>query len=189
MGVLEYVDKNKEWLFSGIGVATLALVISHFWHRFFPKSHQERGAVVIVQTGQDLAQIGTIRQKEEPAQITKVTSISFSEISEALEKLPPLQQEDAAKRYEGIVVQWDTYLFNATMEKGDMVRLALDFGPANTRMVYCKVRLSEYRELGVLPMGAPITVMGRIKEVGKKTATLEEVQLFFHASPITKDRA
>jgi hypothetical protein len=191
MTVLEYLDKNKEWLFSGVGVVVLVYIVSQFWRRFVPRAKQKEGAVVIVQVSNQDASSTSVPQSGSqvtPAHITKVTSIALAEIIAILDKAPPLQKDDVIKHYIGLVVQWETKLFSATKEDGDKVRLSLDFGPKDSHLVYCTVNLSDYRELGILQKGAPITVMGRIKKIELQSATLENVQLFFH-SPLNAKNA
>lgn len=184
MILLEYLDKNKEWLFSGGGVVTVGYIVSQLWRRFVPQSEPKEGAVVIVQVStQDASPTSEFQAGNQvtPAQITKVTSITLAEIIDTLNKAPPLQKDDIAKHYIGLVVQWEMKLFGAEKEDGDKVRLSLDFGPGDLHLVHCTVNLSDYRELGVLQKGASITVMGRITEIGYKSATLENVQLFFNS--------
>jgi hypothetical protein len=182
MSILEYLDKNKEWLFSGVGVAFVGYLVARFWPRFFPRTTPKE--VIVQVSDQRLPQTmkPESRNNGTPAQITKITTITLAEIAAALENAPPLQKDDVAKHYKGINVQWETKFFSAEKDDDDNVQLTLDFGPSYTHLVYCTVRLSDYRELGVLPKGAPITVMGRIRKVAHKSATLEDVQLFFHSA-------
>ncbi len=184
MSILDYLDKNKEWLFSGGGVVLLGYLATRL-AKIFPKKDADKGTVVIVQAPTQQmshAPSSELLNLRTPAHITKIASVALPEISAALEKAPPLQKEDVAKHYIGLNVQWETYLFNAEKDENDNVHLTLDFGPRDMHLVYCSVRLSEYRELGVLPKGAPISIVGRIKKVERKSATLDEVQLFFHGN-------
>ncbi len=191
MSILECLDKNKEWLFSGVGVAIVGCLGTLLWRKFFPRTASKDEAVVILQVSNEkLEQAITSKTLNEtpPAHITRIASITVAEITEALEKAPPLQKDEVAQHYNGLNVQWETRLWNATKEGDDSIRLTLDFGSGDTNLVFCNVRLSDYRELGVLPKGAPITVMGRIRAVAPKSATLENVQLFFH-SPLNDNSA
>lgn len=73
-------------------------------------------------------------------------------------------------------VEWDTYFKGGTWRDNDMVsvRLTTNFErPLNT--IWCQVPLSEYRELGVLPEGSKVRVMGKIPEAGPWDIKLEEV--------------
>lgn len=168
MNIIDYLVNNKEWMFSGIGVVVLGFVLTRLWPRIFHRGEQRSGTVIVIQAGSsERSPLGEPRQQY-AANITKVAAITLAEIVDALEKAPPLQREDVAKRYEGLIVQWETKLWNAEMiddDNDDEVRLTLDFGPGNTHLVYCNVKLSDYKELGVLPKGSPITVMGKISRV------------------------
>jgi hypothetical protein len=184
MTILEYVNKNKEWLFSGVGVAVIGYVAAHFWGRPNTKSQPAQSAVIIVQTStQEAQQFNGTEQIDQgaPAHITKISTITLAEILTTLEKAPPLQKNEIAKNYNGLNVQWETKLWSAEKKADELVNLTLDFGPSDMHLVHCSVRLSDYRELGILPKGAPITVIGHIKEIGRQSATLDDVQLFFHS--------
>jgi hypothetical protein len=180
---IDYIVANKEWVFSGIGVLILGSLCGLVWRyvtrRAAPPHH---GQVTIVQVLND-------RPPQSPPQlsaqiqspITRISPITMREITKAIENAPPLQREDVAKHYEGITVQWETRLFSAAKKEKDNVRLSLDFDEG-TSLVICTVRLSNYSELGVLPKGAPITVIGRISKVDSKYVELEDTQLLFHAA-------
>lgn len=191
MTILDWLDKNKEWLFSGVGVALLGYVGTLIWRRFHPAAKSKNEAVVIVQVSNEQMVYATTsgpRDETPPVHITKITPITITEITQALEKAPPLQQDSVGQHYIGLNVQWQAQLFGAEKDNDDNVRLTLDFGNANPNLVFCNVRLSEYRELGVLQKGAPITVMGRIRKVAPRSASLEDVRLFFHG-PLNDNRA
>jgi hypothetical protein len=111
----------------------------------------------------------------------RIAPIAIEDIYAAVNAVPLLQRSSIAKRYEGISVEWETRLFSATEEDDGKVRLALDF-TEGTPIVVCHVRLEEYRILGILTKGAPITVIGRIASVDAtvQVVRLDEVQLLFH---------
>ncbi|HEV2680248.1 MAG TPA: hypothetical protein VGV14_07100 [Rhodanobacter sp.] len=182
--MIDFLVKNKEWLFSGVGVAVLGLIFRALRNRIFPpKSH---ASPAIVQDARqpppdNFAQLAP----STPARITKTNTIELTQIIAALEKAPPLQKADVIKHYVGLSVQWETLLWGADKTDDDNVRVVLDFGPNSTKLVYCSVRLSDYRQLGVMDRGTPITVIGRISEVSALSASLEDVQLFFHGTSNT----
>jgi hypothetical protein len=105
-------------------------------------------------------------------------------ITEAIDSAPPLQQNDIAKNYIGLHVRWEARLFSAEKGKNDLVRLTLDFSDKTSELVTCSVQLSEYRELGILPKGASITVIGKIKEVKRNQVSLEGVQLLIQSAKL-----
>lgn len=186
MIILDYIIENKEWLFSGVGVAAIGYAAAHFWQQPSLKDQPTQSAVIIVQAsnqGSQQPQASERVSQVTPAHITKITSITLVEILTTVERTPPLQKNEVTKNYLGLNVQWETKLWNAEKKTDDLVKLTLDFGPNDLHLVHCSVKLSDYRELGILPKGAPITVLGHIKEIENKSATLEDVQLFFHSAP------
>ena len=90
-----------------------------------------------------------------------------------------MQKNQVAKNYEGLHVEWDSKLSNAETKGGDNVLLLLVIGGPIGEYIYCEVKLSDYKELGILKKGAPIRVTGRIKKVKDAYLELDEVQLFF----------
>jgi len=185
MSIFDYLDKNKEWLFSGGGVVVLGVIVAAFRNRVFPRKKTSTTAVVATDLDQPqkLSELSTY----ESAQATKTHSGELSEIISTIKKSPSLQQSDVIKHYIGIKVQWEALLFKAEKKDEENVRVVLDFGSKSLHLVYCSVRLSDYRELGVLEQGAPVTVIGRISELSTSSASLEEVQLFFHSMSPSRD--
>lgn len=67
--LLDYILSNKDWLFSGVGVAVLGLVISAFLNKANKKSKIVRGSLNI-QVGRDIdINIGNKTDKEIISQI------------------------------------------------------------------------------------------------------------------------
>lgn len=192
VNVLDYLDQNKEWLFSGGGVVLIGFLGSLFWRRISKEKTKNSGTLVVVQIpdGTATEAVATkLLADSRPTHITRLASVTVADMTAALERAPPLQRDEVAKHYEGIAVQWDAQLFSAAKDGEDEVRLTLDFGPGDSNLVSCRVRLSEYRELGVLPKGAPISVIGKIQKVAPRIATLEDVQLFIHSDPVVPNKA
>ncbi|MEQ1514524.1 MAG: hypothetical protein ABL934_17850 [Lysobacteraceae bacterium] len=176
--MIDFLVKNKEWLFSGVGVVIMGLIFSVFRNRIF--SPKARIATPIVQ---DISQPlpGNPDQLTPSAtpQIKKTNSIELEEIVAALRESPPLQKSDLIKHYIGLTVQWETLLWSAEKSDGDNVLLTLHFGSQNLSLVHCSVLLSDYKELGVMKRNAPITVIGKISKVSTSSADLDNVQLIF----------
>lgn len=116
-----------------------------------------------------------------PTHITRISSISPQEIYASLDAVPPFQKNGLIKSYEGIYIRWNTRLFSATAQSDDEVRLSLDIDKVTYKGVSCSVKLAEYKELGVMPKGTPITVIGKIKEIDSLSISLDDVHLYFTA--------
>lgn len=180
--MIDYILANKEWIFSGVGVLIVGSLCGVAYRLLIKRaSPPQHGHVTIVQVANhNHVPAPSQVPAQSPSPITRITPITMQEIKDAISEAPPLQRADIIKHYEGITIQWETRLFNATANDKNNVRLALDF-PTGISLVYCDVRLSDYSELGVLPRGAPISVIGRIKQVDATFVTLEDAQLLFHA--------
>lgn len=185
--ILEFLSKNKEWIFSGVGVVIIASIVSFVYKKLTKSERNGTAHITIVHVSQDQPQ-----PRDEsapavnsshlmPAHITRVSSIAFKEIYAALEAAVPLQKGQVAKSYEGIYVRWDAHLYSAEMRSDDEVRLSLDIDDRTHQTIRCVVNFSEYKEIGVLQKGAPITVIGRIKEVDSLSIYLDDVHLYFNA--------
>jgi hypothetical protein len=183
--ILENLGANHEWLFSGGGVVVLTAIAALVWKKTFGRANERaQTPTIVVQMPSTPNQVTSpapaLPHQGPPAHITNLSPITLEEITNAIAGAPPLHQEDVAKNYVGLYVQWDTKLWNAEKEDKDSVRLALHFGLGSAHVVFCRVRLSDYKELGILPKHAPITVIGRIQKAALGSATLEDVQLLFH---------
>lgn len=113
-----------------------------------------------------------------PVTIDHTNNITFSEIRDAINSVPPLQRESIANNYIGLKVEWHTYLFSAGKDSNGNVSLDLsvdkDF---RGRSVACTVKESDYKELSILNEGAEIRVTGVITKVGSMTIELSDVHL------------
>lgn len=118
-----------------------------------------------------------------PVVIERVSGISFDEIRNAIEKVPPLQQEHVANSYVGIRVEWDTYFKGGTRRENDMVSVRLTTNPDHPlNTIWCEVPFNDYRELGVLKKGAKVRVIGEISEAGLFDISLKDVHLYIYGS-------
>jgi hypothetical protein len=211
MTLLEYLDKNKDWLFSGGGIVLLGCIGALLKRWFFRERASSGGQIencpansanlsqnkrsdsyrnVPPEPVAKIAQvvnntpIASSAATATTSPLTRISPITPDMIIDALEKLPPFQQEDAAKHYVGLEVQWDSNLCSASKKGDDDVVVFLSVKDVRTRIIQCQVRYSECRMLGILKKGSQITVMGRIKAIGiLNTIELEDAHLTFHNSP------
>lgn len=180
---IQLISDNKEWLFSGMGVAVIsgigALVVSKFRST---DGREITNNITIVQTAQDQAEIADRRGKESSpstAHITRIAPLSFSEIKEALKNSPPLQERDIASRYVGLTVEWQLALSSASELDDGIAHLTLGPIPDEAGVIHCAVKLDEYKELGVMKRDAPIKVIGEIEQISAYEIHLKNAHLYF----------
>ncbi|MDP2621621.1 MAG: hypothetical protein U1E51_06495 [Candidatus Binatia bacterium] len=109
MGIVDWIIDNRAWVFSGVGVAIIGGFIA-FARWLLVKRKSE--PVIQIQFVQDEAfqrQRSSTDVAEAP--IERISSVTFAEIRAAMAAAPPLHRREVAKRYVGLHVEWDTYLY------------------------------------------------------------------------------
>lgn len=178
---LGWLDVNKPWVFSGIGVAVVTWVGLLLWYLRSRLRTAPAPPVVVQPVGNAPPLVLLVAAAPQPEPPHRM-DVSAQSIFDALRNLPPLQREDVSRRYLGLRVDWRAKLASATSEKDGSVELLLSvpLEPYVAFYVKCWVPLAEYRELGITPEGAPIRVVGKIRQFLSHTAVvLRDVELYF----------
>jgi hypothetical protein len=119
-----WIWDNKEWLFSGGGISIILLAFFLFklWARYRSQHNKQPATVVSILDP----------PKEVSSESKSISSSEYSEhpnpveIDEAINKLPPFQQEAAKQNYQGLKVQWHVTLssVSTTYKSNSIVRLS-----------------------------------------------------------------
>lgn len=184
--MIEFILKNKEWLFSGLGVTVLIAIIALVKKSFSKKITQpiaeaSPNMTIHLNLGTD-NNILPVTDEKNIIPLEKLSSLSFSKIGEMIEAVPPLQRDETKKHFVGIKVSWDGYLKSASQNTEGIVTLRLSPGNALTDGLYtilCQVALDDYRELSILPKGSHIRIDGEIIKTDKYDVELSNVKLYF----------
>jgi hypothetical protein len=149
---------NKEWLFSGVGIAIVSAVIYVVRHVWPSKRKGESGTNVA-----NAATRSTSRPL--PAEICAATTAA-----------PPLHQDTRVQEYVGLQVHWLVSLHSAhRRDQGTARLMLLDRG--NYPWVNCEVPIGDYPELLIASVGTNFWIAGKIKKVEGATIELEEARL------------
>jgi hypothetical protein len=181
--MINWIVQNKEWLFSGVGITVFTIIYGVFMNRRNASADKSVSQVIVhVHNETDGPyQPGIKDVKITPSSIERISRISYEAIRKALDSAPPLQQEDVKKHFVGINVEWDAVLNSATKADDEYIDLFLQAPDKHTlNWITCRVRLSEYRELGVLPKNAKIRIHGEIENIETLFVSLTNVKLFFY---------
>ena len=165
--MIEWIVKNKEWLFSGIGGTAIVSLASWAWRLYRDRTRPSMRDVVPTTVSASMGP--TIR----------ISPVSHRDICNALRQAPPLQQVSVAQHYVGLWVSWDGYLGAADEVAGNKVRLRLRARLREIPVFHCAVIRSQYPELGILPEDALIKVVGRITSANLSNIELDDVTLSF----------
>jgi len=174
--MIEWLVKNKEWVFSGVGATLIAAIVAFVANR---KSGQKSTEVIV-----RLADAGSPDPSSSDATATplvRLSPLTPQAIQESIDSAPPLQQKAVASRYVGIWVEWDTELSDA-QESDENVKLQLHArgtgrGPKMAVFVRCTVRIADYRELAIAPYKTHIRVRGQIESATSTSVKLASVSL------------
>ncbi|MCK5133468.1 MAG: hypothetical protein KAR40_15115 [Candidatus Sabulitectum sp.] len=173
--MLEWIGDNKEWLFSGAGIALLAGI----W-AMYKLTHKPNGIpqVIVQMEHSPSAKEGEVSKRDysPPVHIDRISSISPKDIKDAIDKALPLQKLAIYKSFEGIKIEWDTLLTTATEENGN-ITLMLSLKDVMMLYVWCSVKYADYRELGIMPKDSKIRVYGVIETVDNMSVRLRDVEL------------
>jgi hypothetical protein len=164
--VIEWIVKNKEWLFSGVGpwLISGSIIVTVAAVKLIRDSKKRKAAA---------------NAPKPPPVHTRISALTVSEVSAALRNAPVLYRQDAAKPYIGVVVQWAVRLTQTYPEENGRVTLQLDSVDRLGWDVVCAVTLSHYPDLGRATSETPITVTGRITGAGGGEIQLDDAVLTF----------
>lgn len=175
--MLDYIMKNKEWIFSGIGVSLIAgllFVIKHVW--------QTNKKIETVANTVALPEPAAKGIESQDVKSTDILQDDIERVVQEVEDMPPLHLDDVRKNYIGLYVDWMTEYCSAYKKDDDIIRVSLTaittcFRPIN---VNCEVSLSEYKQFSILKRKAKVRIVGTISKFDSYSFELSNVKLFFH---------
>ncbi len=170
--MIEWISKNKDWIFSGLGVAVLVWTF-HLIRAFLQKKRlvREMPARVLLQTVIDSPPPPT-------PQLPAIRNIEPQAIMDAIEGVPLLQQAEVEKHYRGVPVEWKGSLVSAERDSDGNIQLLIS--PEKKRGVVgicVKVKPEDYPGLGLLKKGDSVLVSGKIARISSIIIDLGDCRL------------
>lgn len=161
--MLEYIIKNKEWLFSGLGISVLTVLFLIFRHII-----EKRKQLKIVPAHPNHKSTGTINDK------TQRHSPSYSqeysahptpiEIAQSIKNLPPFQQNTAEENFVGIKICWELTL-SLVHKRGENIVILMCESKGYSRYVGVEASINEYPQIRVINEGQRLKVFGQITDI------------------------
>lgn len=160
-----YLRANYQWLFDGIGVLVVSLSIAGIIGaiKFAARRRKQRAEA---------------NAPKPPPVYTRISALTAAEVSDAIYKAPVLHRTSVHKQFLGTVVQWDVRLRQTYPDDDGLVTLCLSC-PQQPLEVICKMRLSDYPELGYANYETPIVVTGKIGTSKYSEINLDDVAFEF----------
>jgi hypothetical protein len=137
---------NKEWLFSGVGIALIS------------------GLIFIVRR--------ILSNKKWPFDENEFKIKPFPrDIVKEVDSVPPFQVNEKERSYIGLKIQWKCTLQDIKKRNGDEILISfLDRG--NYPWIYCNVSTNQYPEFKILKKGESAWVAGKIEEIRGNTISV-----------------
>jgi hypothetical protein len=167
--ILDLLIKNKEWLFSGIGIVLILGLFSIIRKLIYRQKKESiplsgpQNLKVIFESPPSPAIIETKSAPySTPANIVPLESLSPSEIFRTIREAPLLQQDEITKHYIGLKVTWEGKLSSASTKENDIVRMYMYslYDP-----IVFEVNKNDYPGLGLLKKDTIITIEGIIDKI------------------------
>lgn len=161
---MNWLLENKEWIFSGIGIAIFGgmfvLIQKAFVERKSLINSPEKKTTIQAHHNTETQTYNSQRK------IVRST-LTPKAILKAVNSVPPLQRKDIAKHYSGIRVSWSGSVASIDgLGLGPDVIIALNSGKLAYRDICFVVNPSEHKGLSLVDIGQRITVEGDIESVG-----------------------
>ena len=175
MGIGQWVVNNKEWLFSGIGVAVGVRAISKLKTIF--RKLRARASPDPTESLQ-LIPAGAIPPLEIMPSFAHRTA---KQVLDSVRSAPLLQQPDFARHYRGVTVSWDGTLVGARKISQDQMRLQINCSHDALEIVpvFVTVDSARYPGIGLLRDGARISIDGVMEDVTDSWITVENATVRF----------
>jgi hypothetical protein len=134
--MIDFVLKNKEWIFSGIGVTIIgAFVVIGKW--LYTKSRNR--------ATQGISSDASKLESQTPYPCGEyLDHPTAKEIDDQISALPPFQQNGAENNYVGLKIKWKAKVSLIFPGNGNTVRISCNDTSGYFRYIHIKVNLSEY---------------------------------------------
>lgn len=172
---MSWIVDNKQWLFSGVGVAISTAIIGLVWRVF---SHKRSSYTISpapadrAPTQQILPQIVTTSSS---AAAVPILQMSLDDILSDIQSRPPFQRDETIKHYIGTKVRFAGQMVFLLKKNDEEVDISIRPNDSYYPEVEFLVSVLKYPEFKVIKNGAPLVVEGRIIEIGYGRVQLEDV--------------
>ena len=145
----DFLWKNKEWIFSGVGVALIIFLLQLVRYT-----------------------IGTSKGVSKNI-LSPTNSPTPQSLVRALHQVPLLQQKHIVDQYKGLPVTWEGKLWGFSKRAGDLVSVHITCGKINEVGVFFDIDPKQYPAMDTTRRGDKIRVYGKISHIAEHGVTVE----------------
>jgi hypothetical protein len=173
--MIDWIIKNKEWLFSGLGIA-IFMVVFTIASRILSQRRHNQGQLEPTQLTHYLEQTTV---PVSPTRNLPLLDKSLKEIIDDIDSRPLYQRDDVKKHYIGTLIRFEGLL--SSVRKKDENNIYVRLYTATSSSIYPAVEfvvsIADYPQLKFLHKNAPLVVEGKIVSISVIKATLEDVKI------------
>ena len=170
--MFEYVLKNKEWIFSGIGVFFLAGIIGIIRYFFKHRKKEEVPATPEMTSNLIMGHSDNRNSKN----IINTENLVPERIKEALQSVPLLERENIAYQYKGIQVQWEGDVYSAERTHSGNIKIEIKW-PNSVVGIFFEIDPMQYKGVGLLKRGDHLCIVGYIDTVNESYISLVKAEI------------
>jgi hypothetical protein len=173
--MIDCIIRNKEWLFSGLGVAIFMSIGGLILRWILSHRRKSQGQSQPNQLMNHPEQTTTpVPQTSNPF----VLKETLKNIIDDIDSRPLYQQDDIKKHYIGALIRYEGALF--VLSKKDMNNVNVVLVPGGHDLfpqVVFELNINDYPQIKFEPKKAPMVVEGKIVEFTPGGATLKDVKI------------
>jgi hypothetical protein len=177
--MIEWILNNKEWLFSGAGVAIIILLVG--WVVNTVRSRSTKSIPADTPAIENIPLTETVP----PTEVIPFDQRIFltrplpKDIRDQIKSAPLVHQVNRAQEFVGLKIQWKTCLRSVYTVEANMLRLMLAGEDEYPPFIYCDVPQDLYPDLLLAHEGTVIWIAGKIAECKILGIKIQEPQLSF----------
>lgn len=181
--MLEWLEANYQWLFSGAGV-TLIVLVGGF---LFRKAREPANGSTML----DGKSLQAVIDQPSPTVVERAgkpgeTTLRPREILKTIGSTPLLQVQDVQKQFEGLRVTWPCRLFAAKKNSDGTIRLHLHHENESVPpLIVLSIDPKKYPGIGLLHKGHKLTVTALINDIDGPFFELSDCDLSYAVNNAT----
>jgi hypothetical protein len=170
--IIDIFKKNKEWIFSGIGVFILGGILSglYFLTKDNTKKQSPKTTITIIKQDNSKPLSNNVSEQSK-----SIDSLTPDGIKEVIKKIPIVQRNEIIKHYIGIPVKWEGELMDVK-EINNKFYALIKPNKSDT-LIKFNIDINDYPGFALLNEGHLIKVEGKIGNIDILWIELNDVRI------------
>lgn len=162
---MQWILDNKEWLFSGIGVAIISSIIAIVISSARRKNKSIQNTISNTTASGDEPKSRPVLNDGPSVE----NGLTLSKVFADIYNQPPYLQDQAEKNYLGVRIRFSGKLRSLWKQENDIVSITVEPSTESMITVGFEVDIKEFPEFKVMRRGTPLIVEGALTKIGIST--------------------